>query len=85
MGDSDSTTVAHDGRVVAGRAGAGASGSIRAGSSGKGSSKRSSLLSSFLVRCLLPKGYRWDDLTKREGVELLDYYKKLLLAPRARN
>ena len=27
----------------------------------------------------LPKGYRWNDLTKREGVELLDYYKKLLL------
>jgi type I restriction enzyme M protein len=27
----------------------------------------------------LPKGYRWGDLTKREGVELLDYYKKLLL------
>jgi type I restriction enzyme M protein len=27
----------------------------------------------------LPKGYRWDDLTKREGVELLDFYKKLLL------
>lgn len=27
----------------------------------------------------LPKGYRWDELTKREGVELLDFYKKLLL------
>jgi type I restriction enzyme M protein len=27
----------------------------------------------------LPKGYRWGDLTKREGIELLDYYKKLLL------
>ena len=27
----------------------------------------------------LPKGYRWNDLTKREGIELLEYYKKLLL------
>ena len=27
----------------------------------------------------LPKGYRWGDLTKREGIELLDYYKKMLL------
>src|SRR5688572_25293309 len=27
----------------------------------------------------LPKGYRWDDLTKREGIELLTHYKKVLL------
>jgi len=27
----------------------------------------------------IPKGYRWDDLTKREGVELLDFYKVLLV------
>jgi type I restriction enzyme M protein len=27
----------------------------------------------------IPKGYRWDDLTKKEGVELLDFYKKLLI------
>src|SRR5262245_20066681 len=27
----------------------------------------------------IPQGYRWDDLTKREGVELLDFYKKLLI------
>jgi type I restriction enzyme M protein len=27
----------------------------------------------------IPKGYRWDDLTKREGVDLLDFYKVLLV------
>jgi type I restriction enzyme M protein len=27
----------------------------------------------------IPKGYRWEELTKREGIELLDFYKKLLL------
>lgn len=27
----------------------------------------------------LPKGYRWDDLTKKDGIELLDFYKKLLI------
>ena len=27
----------------------------------------------------LPKGHRWDDLQKRDGVELLTFYKKLLL------
>ncbi len=27
----------------------------------------------------LPKGYRWDDLVKQEGIELLDFYKGLLL------
>jgi type I restriction enzyme M protein len=27
----------------------------------------------------IPKGYRWDDLTKKEGTELLQFYKKLLL------
>lgn len=27
----------------------------------------------------IPKGYRWDDLTKQDGVELLDFYKRLLL------
>jgi type I restriction enzyme M protein len=27
----------------------------------------------------IPKGYRWDDLAKLEGVELLNFYKKLLL------
>ena len=27
----------------------------------------------------LPKGYRWDDLVKKEGVELLEFYKLLLL------
>jgi type I restriction enzyme M protein len=27
----------------------------------------------------LPKGYRWDALRKREGVELLDFYRKLLV------
>ena len=27
----------------------------------------------------IPKGYRWDDLTKKDGVELLDFYKKLLI------
>lgn len=27
----------------------------------------------------LPKGYRWDDLAKKDGVELLDFYKKLLI------
>jgi len=25
----------------------------------------------------LPKGYRWDDLTKKEGTELLEFYKVL--------
>ena len=27
----------------------------------------------------IPKGYRWDELEKREGVELLEFYKKLLI------
>src|SRR5580693_774783 len=27
----------------------------------------------------IPKGYRWDDLAKKDGVELLDFYKKLLI------
>jgi type I restriction enzyme M protein len=27
----------------------------------------------------IPKGYRWDDLTKKDGVDLFDFYKKLLL------
>ena len=27
----------------------------------------------------IPKGYRWDDVTKLEGVALLDFYKKLLI------
>jgi type I restriction enzyme M protein len=27
----------------------------------------------------LPKGYRWDNVAKKEGVELLEFYKKLLL------
>lgn len=27
----------------------------------------------------IPKGYRWDDLTAKDGVELLDFYKKLLI------
>ncbi len=27
----------------------------------------------------IPKGYRWDDITKKDGVELLDFYKKLLI------
>jgi type I restriction enzyme M protein len=27
----------------------------------------------------IPKGYRWDDLLKDDGVELLDSYKKLLV------
>ncbi len=27
----------------------------------------------------IPKGYRWDDVVKKDGVELLDFYKKLLL------
>lgn len=27
----------------------------------------------------LPKGYRWNDLAKRDGIELLDFYKKLLI------
>jgi Tfp pilus assembly protein PilF len=27
----------------------------------------------------IPRGYRWDDLVKRDGVELLDFYKKLLI------
>ena len=27
----------------------------------------------------IPKGYRWDDLTKKDGVELLAFYKKLLI------
>ena len=30
----------------------------------------------------LPKGYRWDDLAKKDGVEQLDFYKTLLIAPR---
>jgi len=28
---------------------------------------------------VLPKGYRWSELTKRTGLEQLDYYKRLLL------
>lgn len=28
---------------------------------------------------LLPKGYRWDDLAKQDGVKLLEDYRKLLL------
>jgi len=28
---------------------------------------------------VLPKGYRWDDLEKKEGVAQLDFYKRLLL------
>jgi type I restriction enzyme M protein len=27
----------------------------------------------------IPKGYRWDALAKKDGVELLDFYKKLLI------
>lgn len=27
----------------------------------------------------IPKGYRWDDLKKRDGVELLKFYKQLLI------
>ena len=27
----------------------------------------------------IPKGYRWDELAKKDGVELLDFYKKLLI------
>src|ERR1700721_2827173 len=27
----------------------------------------------------LPKGLRWDDLTSKDGVEQLDFYKRLLL------
>ncbi len=27
----------------------------------------------------IPKGYRWDDLAKKDGVELLEFYKKLLI------
>ena len=27
----------------------------------------------------IPKGYRWDDVVKKDGVELLEFYKKLLL------
>ena len=27
----------------------------------------------------LPKGYRWDDVTRREGTELLEFYKVLLI------
>jgi type I restriction enzyme M protein len=27
----------------------------------------------------IPKGYRWDDVTKKDGTELLDFYKKLLI------
>jgi type I restriction enzyme M protein len=27
----------------------------------------------------IPKGYRWDDVTKKDGIELLDFYKKLLI------
>src|ERR1700742_2688884 len=27
----------------------------------------------------IPKGYRWDDLTKKDGVELLTFYKQLLI------
>jgi len=27
----------------------------------------------------IPKGYRWDDVLKKEGVELLEFYKKLLI------
>jgi type I restriction enzyme M protein len=27
----------------------------------------------------LPKGYRWDDLAKKDGTELLEFYKILLV------
>src|SRR6476620_6067472 len=27
----------------------------------------------------IPKGYRWDELSQHEGVELLTFYKKLLV------
>ena len=27
----------------------------------------------------IPKGYRWDELTRRDGAELLEFYKKLLI------
>jgi type I restriction enzyme M protein len=27
----------------------------------------------------IPKGYRWDELTKRDGIELLEFYRKLLI------
>src|SRR6187402_2384039 len=27
----------------------------------------------------IPKGYRWDELAKHEGTELLNFYKKLLI------
>ena len=27
----------------------------------------------------LPKGYRWDGVTKKDGVELLTFYKLLLV------
>ena len=32
----------------------------------------------------LPKGYRWDDLAKKDGVQLLEDYRKLPLPPRTR-
>jgi type I restriction enzyme M protein len=28
----------------------------------------------------IPKGYRWDELAKKDGVELLDFYKKRRLS-----
>ncbi len=31
------------------------------------------------IEAQLPKGYRWDDLAKKEGTELLTFYKELLL------
>jgi type I restriction enzyme M protein len=27
----------------------------------------------------IPKGYRWDDVAKKDGIELLEFYKKLLI------
>jgi type I restriction enzyme M protein len=31
------------------------------------------------IESQLPAGYRWDDLASKEGVELLDFYKKSLI------
>ena len=31
------------------------------------------------MKIALPKGYRWDELEKREGLDQLDYYRQLLL------
>src|SRR3984885_3875247 len=31
------------------------------------------------IETTIPKGYRWDDVAKKEGVELLEFYKKLLI------